>query len=227
MRATVILIAVLLSGTTLDANNAESSKCVADATEPTDNPLAVFEFTMENVHSERALLAIIDYMDTMDGVHEVKCKSFNRSSHEAQIELFGEPRIQTNYRTYLEGLLNLRVKLNTDETSKVAGLSSTSTDTSLPDVKRIKVVIANVHSESALLATIEAIEIMSGVHEVKRHAFDRNTNEALIEIIGEQSIEKHYRAYLEKLFKPKVGVKVKTDDKLHEKYPDWFKSPSS
>ncbi len=87
-------------------------------------------------------------------------------------------------------------------------------------------VIVNVFSESGLLALMEYMGKMEGVYHVKRLEFDRQTNEALIEIIGEPRSQTFWRAYLEKLPKTKVNVQVTPNDSLHNKYPDWFLPPA-
>lgn len=87
-------------------------------------------------------------------------------------------------------------------------------------------VIVNVFSESGLLALMEYMGKMQGVYHVKRKAFDRETNEALIEIIGEPRSQTFWRAYLEGLPKTKVNVQVTPNAKLHSKYPDWFLPPA-
>jgi hypothetical protein len=87
-------------------------------------------------------------------------------------------------------------------------------------------VIVNVFSDSALLAIMEYMGKMQGVYHVKRKSFDRQTNEALIEIIGEPRSQTFWRAYLEGLPKTKVNVQVTPNDKLHNKYPDWFLPPA-
>lgn len=87
-------------------------------------------------------------------------------------------------------------------------------------------VIVNVFSDSALLAIMEYMGKMQGVYHVKRKSFDRQTNEALIEIIGEPQSQTYWRAYLEGLPKTKVNVQVTPNDKLHSKYPDWFLPPA-
>lgn len=87
-------------------------------------------------------------------------------------------------------------------------------------------VIVNVFSESALLAIMEYMGKMEGVYHVKRKSFDRQANEALIEIIGEPRSQTFWRAYLEGLPKTKVNVQVTPNDKLHNKYPDWFLPPA-
>lgn len=88
-------------------------------------------------------------------------------------------------------------------------------------------VIVNVFSENALLAIMEYMGKMQGVYHVKRLDFDRRTNEALIEIVGEPRSQTFWRAYLEKLPKTKVNVQVTPNDKLHNKYPDWFLPPAN
>ena len=88
-----------------------------------------------------------------------------------------------------------------------------------------RAVIVNVFSESALLAIMEYMGKMEGVYHVKRVSFDRQTNEALIEVIGAPRSQTFWRAYLEKLPKTKVNVQVTPNDKLHNKYPDWFLPP--
>lgn len=87
-------------------------------------------------------------------------------------------------------------------------------------------VIVNVFSDSGLLAIMEYMGKMQGIYHVKRLSFDRRTNEALIEIIGAPQSQTFWRAYLEKLPKTKVNVQVTPNDKLHNKYPDWFLPPA-
>jgi hypothetical protein len=87
-------------------------------------------------------------------------------------------------------------------------------------------VIVNVFSESALLAIMEYMQKMEGIYHVKRLSFDRKTNEANIEIIGSPHSETVWRAYLEKLPKTKVNVRLTPNDKLHNKYPSWFQPGS-
>lgn len=83
-------------------------------------------------------------------------------------------------------------------------------------------VIVNVFSESALLAIMEYMGRMEGVYHVRRLAFDRQTNEALIEIIGSPRSETFWRAYLEKMPKTQVVVQLTPNKPLHDKYPSWF-----
>lgn len=89
-----------------------------------------------------------------------------------------------------------------------------------------RAVIVNVFSESALLAHMEYIGKMQGVYYVKRVSFDRQANEALIEIIAAPASQAFWRAYLEKMPKTKVNVQVTPNDKLRNKYPDWFQPPA-
>jgi hypothetical protein len=88
-----------------------------------------------------------------------------------------------------------------------------------------RAVIVNVFSESALLAIMEYMGKMDGVYHVKRLDFDRQTNEALIEVIGSPQSVTFWRAYLEKLPRTKVDVQVTPNDTIRNKYPDWFLPP--
>ena len=81
-----------------------------------------------------------------------------------------------------------------------------------------RVVITNVMSETHLLAIIESIGKVDGVIEVLRIDFDRKTNEALLEIVGERRRQTYWRAHLENL--PKMARA--THDNLSESYPAWF-----
>lgn len=87
-------------------------------------------------------------------------------------------------------------------------------------------VVVNVFSDSALLAIMEYIGKMDGVYHVRRKSFDRDTNEALLEIIGAPHSETFWRAYLEKMPKTKVNFRLNQNDEVRSKYPDWF-LPSS
>ena len=85
-------------------------------------------------------------------------------------------------------------------------------------IMKDRVVITNVMSETQLLAILESIEKVDGVREVLRLDFDRKTNEALLEIVGERRRQTYWRAHLENL--PKITRT--TNDNLSEKYPSWF-----
>jgi len=83
-------------------------------------------------------------------------------------------------------------------------------------------VLVNVFSDSALLAIMEYIGKMDGVYHVRRKSFDRDTNEALLEIIGAPHSETFWRAYLEKMPKTKVNFRLNQNEEVRSKYPDWF-----
>jgi hypothetical protein len=83
-------------------------------------------------------------------------------------------------------------------------------------------VLVNVFSDSALLAIMEYIGKMDGVYHVRRKSFDRETNEALLEIIGAPHSETFWRAYLEKMPKTKVNFRLNPNDEIRNKYPSWF-----
>lgn len=83
-------------------------------------------------------------------------------------------------------------------------------------------VLVNVFSESALLAIMEYIAKMDGVYHVRRRAFDRETNEALVEIIGAPHSETFWRAYMEGMPKTKVNFALNPNEEVRNKYPSWF-----
>lgn len=87
-------------------------------------------------------------------------------------------------------------------------------------------VLTHVYSESGLLALEEYIARMDGVYHVRRLQFDRARNEALIEIIGAPHSETFWRAYLEKMPKTKIDVRLHPNQPLRDKYPDWFRPPA-
>lgn len=88
-------------------------------------------------------------------------------------------------------------------------------------------VLVNVFSESALLALMEYMGKMEGVYHVRRRSFDRQNNEALIEIIGAPQSETFWRAYLEKMPKTKVNFSLQPNEELRSRYPSWFLPTSS
>lgn len=83
-------------------------------------------------------------------------------------------------------------------------------------------VLVNVFSERGLLAIMEYIGKMDGVYHVRRRSFDRDTNEALVEIIGAPHSETFWRAYMEKMPKTKVNFALNPNQEVRNKYPSWF-----
>jgi hypothetical protein len=88
-------------------------------------------------------------------------------------------------------------------------------------------VLVNVFSESGLLALLEYIGKMDGVYHVRRRSFDRENNEALIEIIGAPHSETFWRAYLEGMPKTKVNFRLNPKEEVRSKYPSWFLPPAA
>jgi hypothetical protein len=88
-------------------------------------------------------------------------------------------------------------------------------------------VLVNVFSESALLALMEYMGKMEGVYHVRRRSFDRQNNEALIEIIGAPQSETFWRAYLEGMPKTRVNFSLNPNAEIRNRYPSWFLPTSS
>ena len=86
-----------------------------------------------------------------------------------------------------------------------------------------EVALVGVFSERALLAHKEYIARMDGVHHVRRLAFDRQANEALLEILGDPRSEAFWRAYLEQMPRTRISVQMHPHDRLRDKYPSWFR----
>ena len=82
--------------------------------------------------------------------------------------------------------------------------------------------ITGVHSDDQLLAIMEYMGKMEGVYGVRQVSFDREAHVGVIDIIGNPRSETYWRAYLEKMPKAKVIVKVRTNSDLRKKYPSWF-----
>ena len=90
-----------------------------------------------------------------------------------------------------------------------------------------EMVLVNVFTESQLLAQMEDIARMQGVYSVRRRAFDRDTNEAKIEIISSPREENFWRAWVEtRVRKAKVNIQINPNDAVRNKYPDWFLPPA-
>jgi len=89
-----------------------------------------------------------------------------------------------------------------------------------------KVVITSVHSEGQLLAIVEDLGRVKGVHDVRRLGFERKTNEALLEIVAGPEAQAYWRAHLESLSKRKTKAQEKKNN-ARDKYPSWFQPPSS
>ena len=82
--------------------------------------------------------------------------------------------------------------------------------------------ITGVHNDNQLLAIMEYVGKMEGVYGVRQVSFDRETHTGVIDIIGNPRSETYWRAYLEKMPKAKVIVKVSPNSVLRKKYPSWF-----
>ena len=82
--------------------------------------------------------------------------------------------------------------------------------------------ITGVHSDDQLLAIMEYMGKMEGVYGVRQVSFDREARVGVIDIIGNPRSETYWRAYLEKMPKAQVVVKVTTNSGLRKKYPSWF-----
>jgi hypothetical protein len=90
-----------------------------------------------------------------------------------------------------------------------------------------ELVLVNVFTESQLLAQMEDIARMQGVYSVRRRSFDRDTNEAKIEIVSSPREENFWRAWVEtKVRKAKVNIQINPNDAVRNKYPDWFLPPA-
>ena len=153
----------------------------------------------------------------------------------------GEATVQIYSRVSGELLVTKTVRANgkrtTDEVdakrsareSAITEAAHQAIERSLAQAHKVLVheaVVVNVFSDSGLLAIMEYIGKMEGVYHVRRLSFDRETNEALLEIIGSPRSETYWRAYLEKMPKTKVNVQVTPNGALHNKYPAWFQPPS-
>jgi hypothetical protein len=82
--------------------------------------------------------------------------------------------------------------------------------------------ITGVYNDNQLLAIMEYMGKMEGVYGVRQVSFDRESKTGVIDIIGNPRSETYWRAYLEKMPKAKVIVKVKVNSELRKKYPSWF-----
>ena len=82
--------------------------------------------------------------------------------------------------------------------------------------------ITGVHNDNQLLAIMEYMGKMEGVYGVRQVSFDREAHVGVIDIIGNPRSETYWRAYLEKMPKAQVIVKVSANFGLRKKYPSWF-----
>lgn len=91
-----------------------------------------------------------------------------------------------------------------------------------------ELVFVNVFTEADLLAKMEDMARMKGIYSVRRIAFDRQTNEAKLEIISSPREESFWRAFAEQhVRKSKVNVQVTPNGAARNKYPDWFQPPTN
>ncbi len=82
--------------------------------------------------------------------------------------------------------------------------------------------ITGVHNDNQLLAIMQYMGKMEGVYGVRQVSFDRAAHVGVIDIIGNPRSETYWRAYLEKMPKAQVIVKVSPNSGLRKKYPSWF-----
>jgi hypothetical protein len=82
--------------------------------------------------------------------------------------------------------------------------------------------VTGVHDDSQLLAIMDYMGKMDGVYGVRQVSYDRDAKVGVIDIIGNPRSETYWRAYLEKMPKAQVVVKVVVNSDIRKKYPSWF-----
>jgi hypothetical protein len=82
--------------------------------------------------------------------------------------------------------------------------------------------VTGVHDDSQLLAIMEYMGKMDGVYGVRQVSYDRDAKVGVIDIIGNPRSETYWRAYLEKMPKAQVVVKLVVNSDIRKKYPSWF-----
>jgi hypothetical protein len=70
---------------------------------------------------------------------------------------------------------------------------------------------------------------MKGVYHVRQLSFDPKTHVAEIEILAEPQSESFWRAWLDRMPRTRITVKVKENRKIHadtdpNHYPTWFRT---
>ena len=83
-------------------------------------------------------------------------------------------------------------------------------------------VITGVYSNNQLLAIMEYMGKMEGVYGVRQVSYDREKKVGVIDIIGSPRSETYWRAYLEKMPKARIIVRVVVNPDIRKKYPSWF-----
>jgi len=81
--------------------------------------ILVHEAVIVNVFSDSALLAIMEYMEKMQGIYNVKRLSFDRKTNEALLEIVGSPHSETVWRAYLEKLPKTKVNVQLTPNDKL------------------------------------------------------------------------------------------------------------
>jgi hypothetical protein len=88
-----------------------------------------------------------------------------------------------------------------------------------------RAIVTNVKDYDRVLIIIAYMEKMKGIYHVRQLSFDPKTHILELEIIGAPRAESEWRAYLDRMPRTRVVVKVKPRPEVHrggKQYPSWF-----
>ncbi|PYL62724.1 MAG: hypothetical protein DMF24_03010 [Verrucomicrobia bacterium] len=88
-----------------------------------------------------------------------------------------------------------------------------------------RAIVTNVKDYDRVLIIIAYMEKMKGIYHVRQLSFDPKTHVLELEIIGAPRAESEWRAYLDRMPRTRVVVKVKPIPEVHrggKQYPSWF-----
>jgi hypothetical protein len=71
--------------------------------------LIVHTATITGVQDNNQLLIIMNYLEKMEGIYQVRQISFDRASQVAQIEIIGSPKSDTDWRAFLERMPRTKI----------------------------------------------------------------------------------------------------------------------
>lgn len=91
-----------------------------------------------------------------------------------------------------------------------------------------RAIVTNVKDNDRVLIIIAYLEKMQGIYHVRQLSFDPKTHVAELEILGAPRAESEWRAYLDRMPRTRITVRVKSSPAAHrerKQFPSWFHAP--
>lgn len=91
-----------------------------------------------------------------------------------------------------------------------------------------RAIIKDVKDNDRVLVIINYLQKMQGIYHVRQLSFDPKTHVAELEILGAPRSESEWRAYLDRMPRTRITVKVKSSSGVRrekKQYPSWFHTP--